>query len=369
MSNQNHEIDFFTQEELDFFKIWQLESYDPKNKKHVEAKNYLMNTVWEKSIYLGKEIVKRLEGFNVEGKKIWHQRGWKENNKGDNVQAAIFKPYTWVKIFKNTDKGKDIFFTFGIDAHPSVKAFVYKIDCQDKRDSKLNNSQIELCKSLIPKTGKWNEIIFEDLLTNNWEYLINICVKFINAHVEHYDAIINSVWGEPIPPALFKNQLVKKDRPTNGFESIPENKKEFEGVDIDFQSKAKTQKDLGDAGEALVKQREIDFLNEKGLHDKASLVDIVKDGKGYDVFSFDENGVEKFIEVKTTTGNEYSPFYLSDNEFDFMRLHPNQYSIYRIYNYDAENNFGEFFELNKNVENQLLMKPIQYQVLIKKTNI
>ncbi|MBA9072612.1 hypothetical protein GGR22_000738 [Flavobacterium gossypii] len=360
-------IDFFTQDELDFFKIWQLQAYDPKNKKHVDAKNHLMDSVWKKSIYLGKEVIKRLDGFSIEGKKIWHQRGWKENNEGVNVKGAIFKPYTWVKIFRNNDKGKDIFFTFGIDAYPTIEAFVYKIDCQDKRDSKLSKSQIELCKSLIKKRAKWNEITFENLIRSDWETLINACVEFINDHIEHYDAIVNSVWGEPIPPAFFKNQLIKRGKPINGCESIPETERKFNGVEIDFQSKAKIQKDLGNAGEALVKQREIDFLKEKGLHEKASLVDIVKDGKGYDVFSFDENGVEKFIEVKTTAGNEYSPFYLSENEIDFMRLHSNQYSIYRIYNYNAENNFGEFFELNGNVENQLLMAPTQYRVLIKKT--
>ena len=35
------------------------------------------------------------------------------------------------------------------------------------------------------------------------------------------------------------------------------------------------------------------------------------------------------IEVKTTTGNEYSPFFLSENEIDFMRLNENRYCIYR----------------------------------------
>lgn len=116
----------------------------------------------------------------------------------------------------------------------------------------------------------------------------------------------------------------------------------------------------------MVKQREIDFLNQNKLYDKAALVDIVQDGKGYDIYSFDELGNEKFIEVKTTTGNEYSSFFLSENEVDFMRLNINQYFIYRVYNYNEENNFAEFYELSGDIENQLLMKPTQYKVLIKK---
>lgn len=361
-----NDLDFFNQEELTFFKQWQYKVYDPNDDEHVDAKNYLMATVWEKSVHLGREIVKRLQGFELDGKRYWSQRGWTKNKQGENVQAAIVKPYTWVKVFRNTDKGKDIFFTFGIDAFPETESFVYKMDCQEKRDSKLTQVQIDLCRSLIPATAKWNEIAFKDLTKGNWDSLIETCVRFVQDHTAHYDAIIEAIWGATIQSTLFKNKLIKKEKPKDGCNSIPEIKKEFSGVDVDFQKKAKEQKEIGDKGEALVKQREIDFLNQKKLYDKAALVDIVQDGKGYDIYSFDEFGNEKFIEVKTTTGNEYSPFFLSENEVDFMRLNINQYFIYRVYNYDEENNFAEFYELSGDVENQLLMKPIQYKVLIKK---
>ncbi len=359
-------INFFNLDELNFFKQWQYKVYNPNDDRHRGAKNYLMATVWEKSILLGREIIKRLKGFELDGKKYWSQRGWAENEKGENVQVAIIKPYTWVKVFRNTDRGRDIFFTFGIDAHPTTEAFIYKIDCQDKRDSNLSQTQIELCKSLIPASAKWNEIAFEDLINENMDSLIETCVRFIQEHTESYDAIIEAVWGGLIPSRLFKNKLIKKDKPKDGYESIPETRKDFKGVDIDFQGKAKEQKDLGDKGELLVQYREVEFLKEINLHDKAALVHIVKDGKGYDVYSFDESGNEKFIEVKTTTGNEYAPFYLSENEVDFMRLNTSQYSIYRVYNFDEENNFGEFYELCGDIENQLLMKPTQYKVVIKK---
>ena len=366
VSVPKHDIDFFAKDELDFFKKWQYKAYDPDDDEHVEAKEYLMETVWEKSIHLGREIVNRIEGLELDGRRYWSQRGWKEDENGENIQAAIFKPYTWVKVFRNTDRGKDIFFTFGIDAYPETEAFVYKIDCQDKRESKLTQAQIDLCKSLIPSSAGWNELAFDDLINENWESLVTMCVNFIQSHILQYDAIINAVWGAPIPPALFKNQLIKKEKPKDGPEFIPETKKTFKGVDVDFQGQAKEQKDLGDKGEALVKVKEIEFLKQQGLNDKSALVEIVQDGMGYDVFSFDKDGNEKYIEVKTTTGNEYTPFFLSENEIDFMRLHENQYSIYRVYQYNEENNFAEYFELCGDVESQLLMKPIQYKILIKK---
>lgn len=356
---------FFTQEEIDFFKKWQYKSYDPKQNEHVNAKNKLMNTVWNKSIYLGNQIVKRVSGFQSEGKKYWSQRGWAKTD-GINIQAAIFKPYTWIKIYRNTDKGKDIFFTFGIDVHPNTNAFVYKIDCQRTRDSKLDNGQIQLADALIPASAKWNTIPFDKLLAGDWKSLVDICVEFIRNNLEKYDATIEALWGADISAQLFKNTLICRDKPKDGKSELPKPKNTFEAVNIDFEQKAKDQKDLGDAGEVLVKQYEIAELNSKGRTDLAALVDIVKDGMGYDVFSYDELGNEKFIEVKTTNGNEYAPFYLSNNEVEFSTFKAGNYFIYRIYKYNAESNFGEFYKISGDIGSQLLFKPISYQVFLKK---
>jgi hypothetical protein len=166
--------------------------------------------------------------------------------------------------------------------------------------------------------------------------------------------------------SIIPNSLTKKDKPQNGFDAIPDVERKFKGFDTDYVAKAKAQKDLGDAGEALVMEYEIQTLQQKGFHNEAAKVCFAKDGEGYDICSFDDGGNEKFIEVKTTTGNELAAFYLSENEVAFMRLHLDKYSIYRVYNYDEEYNAGDFFEIKENVEEQLLMKPTQYQVLIKK---
>ena len=110
----------------------------------------------------------------MDGRRYWSQRGLKNVN-GENVQAAIFKHYTWIKIFRETDDEKDIFFTFGVDAFPTTQAFVYKIDCQHMRDSLLSEEQIEQCKSLIPESARWNEISFEDLVEYDWDSLTSTC--------------------------------------------------------------------------------------------------------------------------------------------------------------------------------------------------
>lgn len=162
------------------------------------------------------------------------------------------------------------------------------------------------------------------------------------------------------------NSLKKTEKPKDGITEIPDSKRNFKEVDIDFQLQAKEQKNLGDDGEELVKQFEINYLKCKGLHNEASKVEIMKDGVGYDILSFNTDGSEKFIEVKTTTRNKFTPFFLSDNEFDFMKQNIGKYSIYRVYNYNADYNFAEFYEIEDEVENQLLMKPTNYKVFLKK---
>jgi hypothetical protein len=365
-TSPNVATDFYTLEELDFFRDWHLKPYDKDNEAHYAAKEHLMDTVWEKTIQLCKSIAGELDGFGYEGKKIWHQRGWKETEEG-NTQAAVFKPYTWVKVFRNTDRGRDIYFTFEINA--VEEAFVYKIDCRNTRDSKLSQQQIELCKSLVPHGARWNEIPYTALLTMNWDALKQLCKDFIAKYINYYDAIVEAIWGSPLSPDIFKNTLIRRDRPTDGHSEFPDHERKFKGVDVDFNAQTKAQKDLGDAGETLVKEYEIRMLKEAGRHEDAAKVEIVKDGEGYDVMSFDSAGNLKYIEVKTTTGDRHNVFHLSDNEFEFMKRNVGKYCIYRVYNYDSTNNFGEFFEVSDNVEEQLLLKPSNYKVFIKSLEV
>jgi len=212
----------------------------------------------------------------------------------------------------------------------------------------LANEQLTkwLDSELIKSLSKW---------TNRLEQLVwrNIFVWLIFDYFKS---------GEILPP----NKLIKKEKPKGGLTSAPEHSGEFKDYDTDFEEKTRQQKDLGDAGEELVKQYEIEYLKSKGLIEKSKEVKVVPDGRGYDVLSFDESGIDKYIEVKTTTGKDLTPFYLSENEIEYMKRHKSSYVIYRVYNYDEENNSGEFFEIDGDVEAQLILKPIQFRVFMKK---
>lgn len=55
------------------------------------------------------------------------------------------------------------------------------------------------------------------------------------------------------------------------------------------------------------------------------------DGAGYDILSYDNDGRERLIEVKTTKFGEYTPFYVSRNEVEVSRLEASTFYLYRLY--------------------------------------
>lgn len=75
---------------------------------------------------------------------------------------------------------------------------------------------------------------------------------------------------------------------------------------------------LGRAGEERVVAHERSALKLAGREDLARKVRWVSeedgDGAGYDIASFEPDGQERLIEVKTTNGWERTPFYISRNE-------------------------------------------------------
>ena len=74
------------------------------------------------------------------------------------------------------------------------------------------------------------------------------------------------------------------------------------------------------------------------------------DAARYDIQSFDvENMQPIFIEVKTTTGNEFAPFYISKGELEFSAENSTQYRLYRLFN--LKGNSAKYYELTGDISN------------------
>ncbi len=155
-----------------------------------------------------------------------------------------------------------------------------------------------------------------------------------------------------------------KEQPKSGYSKLPELNPKFQEVKKDYVEEEINNKKIGDAGEDLVKKYERHQLQAASHADWAEDVKIVKDGEGYDILSFDENGDFKYIEVKTTPKGASTAFYYTINELLFAKQNQDNYQIYRLFNFDEEKNSADFFIIS-NVEESVLLQDILYKAYLK----
>jgi Domain of unknown function (DUF3883) len=121
-------------------------------------------------------------------------------------------------------------------------------------------------------------------------------------------------------------------------------------------------RDLGLRGEEFALENERSTLWNAGRKDLSSRVKHVSkddgDGFGYDIHSFDLNGNDRLIEVKTTMGIVTTPFFLSENERLVSIKRKNHFRLLRLYNFAKA---PRAFELAPPLENFVFLQPTNYR--------
>jgi hypothetical protein len=122
---------------------------------------------------------------------------------------------------------------------------------------------------------------------------------------------------------------------------------------------------LGKSGEELVFLHEQRWLR---AHDQAALARKVEwtaevhgDGAGYDIRSFDLDGSERLIEVKTTNGPAKTPFFLSENERAFSTERPDAFRLLRLYSFVTK---VSAFELRPPLSDRLALSATNYRATL-----
>lgn len=243
----------------------------------------------------------------------------------------------------------------------------------DKLDIQYNDFDDEIIKRNILFNFKNNDLVME-------EWTIYEFSKFL------YEKFGMLPKKENAHEALKKYIQNKKDYPNLkdvkaefiDFQINPENLK-FNSSrtraftkTIDFEKENHLNKLLGNRGEEIVFDKEKKYLESNGNKELADKVDWVsKKGKhflGYDILSFEENGEEKYIEVKSTKQSYTSNanFIISSNEYEKAKKLENYY-FYIVFNTQSENPKIWKIKNPMNYENKgLTLTPINYRVLINK---
>ncbi len=139
--------------------------------------------------------------------------------------------------------------------------------------------------------------------------------------------------------------------------------------DIDYSAIDRKNKKVGLGGEKLVLLYEKKFLLDNNRQDLAAKVSHVSvdigDGLGYDILSYEKNGEKKYIEVKTTSGNSKTDFFVTKSELKRSNTEKN-YFLYRVYNYDQTNNKGDFFIKKGALDENFMLEPDNYKAKVLK---
>lgn len=132
-------------------------------------------------------------------------------------------------------------------------------------------------------------------------------------------------------------------------------------VRVDYLALEARNQSLGKAGEELVLRLETDRLRREGASRLANRIEHVShtrgDGLGYDVLSFESNGRERLIEVKTTSFGRRTPFHVTRNELACSQAHDAQYHLYRVY---AFREAPRLFTLQGPIPHHCHLDPTQY---------
>lgn len=140
--------------------------------------------------------------------------------------------------------------------------------------------------------------------------------------------------------------------------------------DIDYSEQQKISQKIGDRGEELVLINELKKVNKWGLLEElvsqVRRVSLESDDYGYDILSYDKNGNELYLEVKTTKQNKNDfSFILTQNELRHAKMYGSAYCIVIVF--DILNKPRIWYMGNPFIQEpyKVALTPLQYRVDVK----
>lgn len=183
---------------------------------------------------------------------------------------------------------------------------------------------------------------FQDALVGAVERILSRELRFLEAGSE--DVLLardqDSILVPPPPPVERDHALTPVLQRLVG---------KFDPAERDARNR-----DLGKAGEKFVVEFERQRLKQAGRDDLADRIRWVSeldgDGYGYDVRSFEPDGKERLLEIKTTCGHERTAFWLTKREVDVASDKSDIYRIRRVFHF---RNSARMFEIAPPLHDEL----------------
>ncbi|MCC5908322.1 MAG: DUF3883 domain-containing protein [Balneolaceae bacterium] len=164
-----------------------------------------------------------------------------------------------------------------------------------------------------------------------------------------FDKYIESDISYPEISEILKAEIMDPEFGTQVKE--PETKFNTENSEQNYYLKELRNKKLGLLGERFVlsfEKQKLLSIDRKDLSKKIEHISqTVGDSAGFYILSFNEEGKEKHIEVKTTQMGKNAPFYFTRNELNFSMNYQESYSLYRLFDFRKK---PRFFQLKGSLD-------------------
>ncbi len=176
-------------------------------------------------------------------------------------------------------------------------------------------------------------------------------------------AALAAVQQPAVVPLLTDFSKVKSTAPLRQHRvAEPANPLLFRAMKRDYLEREAQNISLGTAGEEFIVQFEHWRLNSLGqpkLADKVEHISKSKgDGLGYDILSFEANGKQRFIEVKTTSFGKDTPFFVSKRELALSQASNDQFHLYRLFEFRKA---PRLFNLVGGLDLHCVLDPMSYR--------
>ncbi|MCY1351450.1 hypothetical protein D9M69_377150 [compost metagenome] len=131
---------------------------------------------------------------------------------------------------------------------------------------------------------------------------------------------------------------------------------------FDHAARDEANRKLGRAGEHWVIGYEQHRLMEMGYPELFQRLEWISesrgDGAGYDILSFENEVLHRYIEVKATNSGVATPFIVSHNELEFSREANDQFYLYRVFQLGSD---PRLFILRGDLSSQLYLTPLDFR--------
>ncbi|MCA0035332.1 DUF3883 domain-containing protein [Mesorhizobium sp. B263B2A] len=183
--------------------------------------------------------------------------------------------------------------------------------------------------------------------------LVDAVVRWLDRHPEWLAPAARTEMRRPQSALLEEAMLWIGPPPTHSNAPPPDETEQMAAIarKHDIAQRDAQNRALGRAGEERILAHERTSLLAAGRTDLANQIRWVShvdgDGAGYDIRSFDLDGSDRLIEVKTTNGWERTPFHITRNELAASDRHRNDWLLMRLWNFARE---PRAFELSPPLE-------------------